>query len=305
MHPPSSASESRRMTTQVMIDGRLVGPEQALVSVFDRGFLYGDSVFEAIRTYGGVPFRLPEHLERLGRSAERVFIPLPVPLATLAEETRATLRAAHHPESYMRVMVTRGQADLGLAPDLATRPCRVIIVGRLEPPPEEAYTLGISVVTHRTQRTADATRAVGAKVANYLVSVLAMREARQVGAAEALVVDADDCVVEGTTSNVFALIGGHLVTPPEEAGILAGITRGCLLDVARELGLGVELRRLPLQELLLADEAFVSSSIRELLPVVSVDGRRVAEGRPGPLTLRMLQAFREFVRRELGSARPI
>jgi branched-chain amino acid aminotransferase len=286
------------MTTRVMIDGRLAGPEQALVSVFDRGFLYGDSVFETIRTYGGVPFRLPEHLERLGRSAERVFISLPVPLGTLAEEVQATLHAAHHPESYIRVMVTRGQADLGLAPDLAQHPCRVIIVGRLEPPPPEAYTHGISVVTYRTQRSADATRAVGAKVANYLVSVLAMREARLVGASEALVVDADDCVVEGATSNVFALIGGHLVTPPEDAGILAGITRACLLDVARELGLGVELRRLPLRELFVCQEAFVSSSIRELLPVVSVDGHPLGEGRPGPVTLRVLEAFRELVRRE-------
>jgi branched-chain amino acid aminotransferase len=292
------------MTTRVMIDGRLVGPEQASVSVFDRGFLYGDSVFETIRTYGGVSFRLPEHLERLGRSAERVFIVLPVPLGTLAEEVRETLGAARHPESYIRVMVTRGQAELGLAPDVTANPCRVIIVGRLEPPPPEAYTSGISVVTYRTQRTADATPAVGAKVANYLVAVLAMREAREVGASEALVVDGDDCVVEGTTSNVFAVIGGHLVTPPEDAGILAGITRGCLLDVAGKLGLSVELRRLPLRELLMAEEAFVSSSIRELLPVVSVDGHPLGEGRPGPVTLRMLEAFRELVRREIESARP-
>jgi branched-chain amino acid aminotransferase len=180
----------------------------------------------------------------------------------------------------------------------------VIIVGRLEPPPPEAYTHGISVVTYRTQRTADATRAVGAKVANYLVGVLAMREARLVGASEALVVDGEDCVVEGATSNVFALIGGRLVTPPEDAGILAGITRGCLLDVARELGLGVELRRLPLRELLRAEEAFVSSSIRELLPVVSVDSHPLGEGRPGPVTLGMLEAFRELVLREIGAAQP-
>jgi branched-chain amino acid aminotransferase len=290
------------MTARVMIDGCLAEPGRASVSVFDRGFLYGDSVFETIRTYGGVPFRLPEHLERLGRSAERVFIVLPVSLGTLAEEVRETLRAARHEESYIRVMVTRGQAELGLAPDLTTNPCRVIIAGRLEPPPPEAYARGISVVTYRTQRTADATRAVGAKVANYLVSVLAMREAREVGASEALVMDGDDCVVEGSTSNVFAVIGGHLVTPPEEAGILAGITRGCLIDLGRELGLGMELRRLALRELLLAEEAFVSSSIRELLPVVSVDGRRLGEGRPGPVTLRMLEAFRGLVRREIESA---
>ncbi len=286
-----------------MIDGQLGTPENARVSVFDRGFLYGDSVFETVRTYGGLPFRLPEHLERLGRSAERVFIPVPVPLGVLAEEVRTTLRAAENPESYVRIMVTRGQGELGLAPGLAPNPCRVIIVGPLEPPPPEAYAQGISVVTYRTQRTADATAAAGAKVANYLVSVLAMRDAKAAGAGEALVVDSSDCVVEGATSNVFIVRGGRLITPPEQAGILAGITRACLLEVARDLGLELELGRLPLAEVLGAEEVFISSSIRELLPVVRVDGHAVADGRPGAVTLRLLTAFRARVREEMATGR--
>jgi branched-chain amino acid aminotransferase len=291
------------MTTRVMIDGHLLDEEHASVSVFDRGFLYGDSVFETIRTYGGWPFRLEEHLARLGRSAERVYIALPVPLDVLAQEVRETLRDTANQESFIRVMVTRGQAELGLAPDLALNPCRVIIVGRLEPPTEDAYQRGISAVTYRTQRTADATSAVGAKVANYLVSVLAMREARAAGAAEALVVDGEDCVVEGATSNVFAVIGNRLVTPPEDAGILAGITRSCLLELARQRGLAVDLRRLPIEDLFHAGEAFVSSTIRELLPVVRVDGHRIGEGQPGPVTAGLLDAFRTLVREEKARAR--
>src|SRR5690606_3949734 len=175
------------MTRQVMIDGRLVGEHAAVVSVFDRGFLYGDSVFETIRTYGGRPFELMEHLRRLEWSAERVFIRLPVRLEVLREEVEATLASAGNDESYVRVMVTRGQGPMGLDPSTAEHPLRVIIVDRLQSPPAEAYERGISVITYRTQRVGDATAAAGAKVTNYLVAVLATREARAQGALEALI----------------------------------------------------------------------------------------------------------------------
>lgn len=289
------------MSEQVMIDGRLCGPEAACVSVFDRGFLYGDSVFETLRTYGGAPFRQEAHLERLRKSAERVLIPLPVGLEVMANEIAATLRAAGNPESYVRVMLTRGQGEVTLAPPGGLSPLRVVIVGPLRPPPAEAYTEGIGVVTYRTQRAADATAAVGAKVANYLVSVLALMEARARHASEALVLDKEGSVMEGSTSNVFAFSAGRLVTPPEEAGILAGITRACLLEVAAALGHQIELRRVPLGELLRADEVFVSSSIRELLPVVRVDDHAIADGRPGRRTQELLAAFRQHVRAEMAA----
>jgi branched-chain amino acid aminotransferase len=286
------------MSQCVMIDGRLHPPEAATVSVYDRGFLYGDSVFETIRTYGGLPFRLGTHLERLRQSAERVLIPLPVALPTLSEEVLQTVRAAQNPESYIRVMLTRGQGPLGLAPAAELRPLRVVMVGPLEPPPPETYARGIGVATYRTQRATDATDAAGAKVANYLVSVLGLIQAHRMGASEAIVVDAQGSVAEGSTSNIFAVIGGHLVTPPEEAGILAGITRACVLEIAPHLGLTVELRRLPLGELLSAEEAFISSSIRELVPVVTVDGHPIGNGRPGSTTFRLLEAFRHSVQVE-------
>jgi branched-chain amino acid aminotransferase len=302
----TSQSSESLMNQCVMIDGRLHPLETARVSVYDRGFLYGDSVFETVRTYGGAPFRLDAHLERLGQSAERVLIPLPVPLSVLSEEVQETVRAAGNPESYIRLMLTRGQGAIGLAPVGDLHPLRVIIVGPLEPPPPEAYVQGIGVVTYRTQRATDATDAAGAKVANYLVSVLGLIQARRRGASEAIVVDAHGSVAEGSTSNVFAVIGGHLVTPPEEAGILAGITRACVLEVARQLGVTVELRRLPLDELFGAEEAFISSSIRELLPVVTVDGRTIGAGHPGTMTRRLLEAFRQWVRAEMaGQARTL
>ncbi|MBK8994219.1 MAG: aminotransferase class IV [Myxococcales bacterium] len=281
------------MTTIVSIDGVAHAPETARVSVFDRGFLYGDSVFETIRTYGGRPFALPEHLCRLEQSAARVFIELPVPRSRIAAEVAEALAAAGNPESYVRVIVTRGSGPLGLDTGFEVRPLRVIIVAPLTPPAPELYAEGIAAVTYRTQRVAEATDAAGTKVGNYLVAVLAMRKARAEGAAEALIVDHAGNVVEGASSNVFAVCAGVLVTPPESAGILPGITRAKLLEVAAELGLPVELRALPVAELSAADEVFISSSIRELLAVVRVDSRVIGAGRPGAVSARLLRAFRE------------
>jgi branched-chain amino acid aminotransferase len=284
------------MTTLVMLNGAIETPERALVSVFDRGFLFGDSVFEVLRTYGGRPCAHGRHLARLERSAARVFIPLPISTAELGSEIRATLEAAGNPESYVRVMLTRGVGQtIGLDPALAAAPTRVVMVSALHALPPEIYEQGVSVITYRTQRVADATEAAGAKIGNYLTAVLATREARARGAHEALVLDAQGLVVEGSTSNVFSLRNGALVTPPESAGILLGITRGFVLEAARELGLDVSERPLSVQELALSDEVFISSSIRELVPVVNVDGVAVATGKPGPLTLELLRVFREKI----------
>lgn len=288
------------MSTLVFIDGAAFEAGEARISVFDRGFLYGDSVFETIRTYGGQPFALMEHLLRLEHSAEQVLIPLPVPLGTIAHEVQAAVARAGNPESYIRVVLTRGSGPLGLDTGFPVHPVRVIIVAPLTPPSAEAYERGIGVASYRTQRVAEHTEAVGAKVGNYLVAVLAMQHARELGASEALILDAAGCVVEGATSNVFAVFGRRLVTPPEEAGILPGITRARVLELARELGLEVELRALTLEELRAADELFVSSSIRELLPVVRLDGQPVGGGRPGPETRRLLSAFRKKAREIMG-----
>ncbi|MGK4007848.1 aminotransferase class IV [Sorangium sp. So ce1036] len=319
------------MTRLVSIDGVLFTPEEAKVSVYDRGFLYGDSVFETIRTYGGEPFALEEHLARLERSAARIAITLPISRDELGREMIAALRAAVAAgraaaggadaaagpaagptaaaaapgESYLRVMLTRGSGPLGLDPTLAGAPLRVILVEPLKPLPGELYRNGISVITARTQRAGDA--APGAKVSNYLESLLALRDARAAGAHEALILDPSGHVVEGTTSNVFLVErrppahegaadpGQVLITPPREAGILVGITRAHVIDVARERNLPVCCEPVTMARLLAAEEVFITSSLREIVPVVRVDAHAIGSGVPGPTTRALHAAFRDKV----------
>ncbi len=293
------------MSVVVFIDGRARPPGEQVVSVFDRGFLYGDSIFETVRTYGGRPFSLAAHLRRLRRSAERVQIPLEPSDEQLAAEVGEAVALAENPESYVRIIVTRGAgAGMGLDPALAERPCRVVLVGPLSPPPKEQYERGIRVATYRCRRPADGTAAAGAKVGNYLVAVLATRHAKGSGAQEALIVDDADMVSEGATSNVFAVIGDRVVTPGLDAGILEGITRGHILEVARQLGLSVELRAIPLAELQSADEVFITSSIRELLSVTHIDEVPVGSGEVGPVSRRLLAAFRRAVASSHGASEP-
>jgi branched-chain amino acid aminotransferase len=274
-----------------MIDGVIYASEQAKISVYDRGFLYGDSVFETVRTYAGKTFALDEHMRRLEKSAAALAIALPVPAAELAEETLRAIREAGNAESSARVMVTRGVGPMGLDPAAALAPCRVILVEPLHLPADEAYRRGVSARCVQTVRASDA--AHSAKLANYLASVLAVRDAKAAGADEALVVNREGRVVEGTTANVFAVIGGRVVTPALDAGILDGITRAAVIELARAEGMTVELSALTPQELGAADEVFLTSTIREILPVREVDGRAIAA--PGPVTRRLHAAFRKRV----------
>lgn len=282
------------VTRLASIDGVILPPEEAKVSVYDRGFLYGDSVFETIRTYAGEPFALDEHLARLERSAERVAMGLPLPRADFALEIRKAIRAARNPESTVRVMLTRGSGPLGLDPALATQQLRVVLVEPLHPYPAEVYRDGVKVITVRTRRATDEV-AQGAKVSNYLASMMALRDAKAAGAHEALLLNAAGEVLEGTTSNVFALAGGALATPPEEAGILAGITRAHVMEVAGELGIPVQVKALPLDQLVAAEEVFITSSIREIVPVIQVDARIIGSGSPGRVTRTLHAAFRQKV----------
>jgi branched-chain amino acid aminotransferase len=276
-----------------IINGRVASPEEAHISVYDRGFLYGDSIFETVRTYGGKPFALADQLSRLARSAERVFIGLPVSLQTITAEVEQGIALAQNPESFARIMITRGSGPLGLDPGLAQDPNRVVLIEPFVPPSAASYEDGIGAITYRTVRSTDSTPAAGAKVANYLTSVLAIREARKQDAVEAFIVDGRGNVLEGTTSNVFIVKEGRLITVPEESGILSGITRAYLLRAAERLGLAVVIRDIREEELAQADEIFISSTLREVLPVTRLDGRTVGSGRPGPLTRRIHEEFRK------------
>jgi branched-chain amino acid aminotransferase len=290
---PQDKQSSLPGQVQIWIDGEQKQAENAQVSVLDRGFLYGDSVFETLRTYGGEPFALEAHLSRLKESASRVLIELPVELNQMAEEVRSAIEQAGFDESYVRVMVTRGQGALGLDPRVATKPLRVLIVTPLSSPPLGDYEDGIAVITYETSRVPDETPAAGAKIGNYLVAVLAHQKAGEAGAKEALIKNARGEVVEGATSNVFWMKDGKLWTPPLSAGILAGITRHHILEAAKDLGLSVETRVPTVQELLDSDGVFISSSIREMLPVVSIDGKKVSAGKVPELTRNLHAQFRK------------
>ncbi|MDP9035496.1 MAG: aminotransferase class IV, partial [Myxococcota bacterium] len=286
----------------VMIDGVLLSPENAKVSVYDRGFLFGDAVFEVLRTYGRKPFALEEHLSRLRRSAQSVFIELPVDEPTLNSEVLAALTAVGDTDgdSYVRIVVTRGIGPLTLDPHTAGCPARVILVEPVAPPPRAAYVSGIAVVLVPTRRAVEDTSAAGAKVTNYLPNLLALREAKGRAAQEALIVDVAGHVVEGATSNVFLVSAGVLCTPPVHAGILAGITRASILAAAADLRIPTAERTLLPEDIYAADEVFVTSSIREVLPVVLADGRAIGGGVPGHLTRAVHRRFLERLARELG-----
>jgi branched-chain amino acid aminotransferase len=287
---------------RVCIDGAVVEEREARVSVFDRGFLYGDSVFEVLRTYGGEPFGVGPHLERLERSAERVLIPMPAPREVLAEEIARTLAAAGNEESYVRVVITRGTGPLTLDPTTAHDPLRVVIVGPLALPSPAIYREGVSALLVRSTRPADHTRAAGAKASNYLANMLAAHEARQAGAQEAILIDPSGEVLEGATNNVFVAKDGVVRTPPLDLGILGGITRAVVIAAAARAGVQVQEVRIAAEALAEADEVFVTSSIREVVPVVRIDGRDVGDGRPGPLTARLRAAFHDAVRAELAAS---
>ena len=259
--------------------------------VLDRGFLYGDSVFEVYRTYSGVPFAEREHLERLGRSADRLMIPMPVSIDVLAAEVHATLAAAGAGEWYVRVVVTRGTGPLTYDPTTASSPLRVIIVAPIAPHLEELYERGAAVVLLYASRPTDDPRAAGAKASNYLANLLAVHEAKQKGAQEAIVLGRRGQLLEGASSNLFIVKDGVVRPPEPEPGILVGITRATVLEVCASEGLPVDETELLPEDLYDADEAFITSSIREVMPVVRADGRVIGDGKPGPVTARLREGY--------------
>ena len=284
------------MVTLAVIDGSLRQEERATVSVFDRGFLFGDSVFEVLRTYGGRPYELGAHLERLARSARGMGIPLPIDAPRMAREVERGLAKAGNEESYVRIVLTRGKGPLHIDPRTASRPTRVIIVSSLLPIPSELYAKGVELTSLRFGRATDHSRAEGAKVSAYVSNLLAFWQARESGGYEALMVADDGHVSEGNSSNVFVVKGGEVLTPPLSLGILPGITRGLVQRLATELGIPFREAMLFTRDFERADEAFLTSSLREVVPVVAIDGRRIADGLPGVTTLRLLDAYRTRTR---------
>lgn len=281
----------------VQIDGKIVPPDRAVVSLFDRGFLYGDSVFEVVRTYGKKAFALDEHMQRLWRSAAAVFIEPPIAIDPFEREIAEAIAAsAGDGEFYVRTIFTRGSGALGLDPGLADgKPLRVVIVASLKPPAPTFYDQGITVRTVRMNRAVDGTDAGGAKVSNYLPNLLALREAKMRGDDEALIVDRDQRVTEGATSNLFIVRENAVITPGDDGSILPGITRRVAIEAAKAAGFSVTFGPLYLADVLKADEVFITSTLREVIGVVKVNGSAIGDAKVGPATRAIHASFRALV----------
>jgi branched-chain amino acid aminotransferase len=284
------------MSIRVYIDGQIREPEAAMVSVFDRGFLFGDSVYETIALVDQRLLFLPEHLHRLERSAGRIFLQIPA-RAQVEAAIRETIAATGEKSARIRVMVTRGVGSIDLDPASAGTPRLVVIVQPLGAPTPEMLESGVAVALVKASRTAPAGVDPTVKSGNYLGSVLAIGEARRrlPGVNEAIVCGSGGSVAEGATSNVFVVESGALETPAIDVGILDGVTRGKVLELAR--GAGIETREVSFlapESLRAAHEVFLTSAVRGILPVTSVDGQPIGDGRPGPVTKRLLTLYQRL-----------
>lgn len=294
-----SPAEPAAPAEKVWIEGRIVDAAVAHVPVFDRGFLYGDSVYEVTRTYGGVPYALDEHLDRLEGSAQRLGMALP-PRVEIDRATRETARAVGG-EAYVRIVVTRGSGPISLDPGVADAPRLVVIGMPLKLPPEHLYTEGVSVAVVGAKRNAPGGLDPQVKSGNYLNSVLAVAEAHAKGAHEAIMCDSVGRIAEGSSFNLFLVRGRRLITPPLSVGILEGITRRHVILLARQHGLAVDEGYLWPVDLLRADEAFITSSVRGIMPIASADGHLIGNGKPGLITLRLRDLYEKEAAATVGA----
>lgn len=278
------------------VNGDIAPAAEARISVLDNGFTFGDGVYETLRTYAGRPFLLDRHLQRLRASAARLGIDVPVPDAEFGRRVDALLERAVNPESYIRIIVTRGEGDISYNFARVKGPTVVIVVKPLPAVPGEHYRDGVDVVVAKVRRNHRQALDPAIKACNLLNNILAAREAQARGTADAILLNLEGQVAESTNANVFAVRSGAVGTPPLTAGILAGITRDLVLDVARRLGVPAREEDLALDALRGADEAFLTSTTREVVPIRAIDGTPVGDGRPGPVTLRLLAAFRDQAR---------
>ena len=285
------------MTMKIFLNGQLVGKEQAVVSVFDHGLLYGDGVFEGIRVYGGKVFLLKEHIERLYESAKAIRLEIPMSPSDMIQATKDTVAANGIGNGYIRLVVTRGAGSLGLDIRRTSDPQVIIIADTITLYPAEIYENGMNLITASTIRNHPAALPARIKSLNYLNNILAKIEGTDAGTVEALMLNHKGEVAECTGDNIFILKNGVLKTPSTDAGILEGITRNAVLQLARDAGIPTQETTLIRHDLYVADEMFLTGTAAEVVPVVSLDGRKIGDGKPGPITKRLLELFHEFTRK--------
>ncbi len=281
---------------KIYINGELFDKDDAKISVYDHGLLYGDGVFEGIRSYGGKVFRLAEHLERLWNSAKAIWLEIPMSKPEMAKAIEDTLAINGIKDGYIRVLVTRGEGTLGLDPNRCSDPQVIIIADKISLYPDELYQKGLAIVTVSVARNHPAALSPRIKSLNYLNNILAKIEGIQAGCIEALMLNHKGEIAECTGDNIFLVRQGRVLTPPIDAGILEGVTRDVVIGLAGEMG--VEVRETPLtkHDVYIADECFLTGTAAEVVPVVTVDSRTIGDGVPGPITRELMARFHKLTR---------
>ena len=281
---------------KIYIDGKFYSEADAKISVFDHGLLYGDGIFEGIRFYNGRVFRLGEHLDRLWDSARSICLEMPMTKEEMTEALLEAIRQNHLRDGYVRLLVTRGIGNLGLNPMQCKWPSVIIIVAAITLYRENLYRKGLTIVTCATRRSSPAALNPAVKSLNYLNNVMARLEANLADADEALMLNDAGNVAECTADNVFVVKRGQIITPPVTSGALRGITRSVAFEIATELGFKTLKADIARHDIYTADECFLTGTAAEIIPVVKADGRLIGNGKPGPITARIIARFREMTR---------
>lgn len=284
------------MERKVYIDGSFIDRNEAKISVFDHGFLYGDGVFEGIRAYHKKAFKLQEHVDRLYMSAKAIMLDVPVEKEEMQKIILDTLRINKIDNGYVRVVVSRGKGDLGLDPTRCPHPSLIVIADKIKLYADELVENGIEIATVPTQRSVPAILDPRIKSLNYLNNIMAKIEAQNAGFTEAIMVTREGYVTECTGDNIFIVARGDVITPPVSMGILEGITRDVVMELARESGLMVREGIFARYDIYNADECFLTGTAAEIAPVIKVDSRKIGTGKPGQVTLSLIQKFRELTK---------
>jgi branched-chain amino acid aminotransferase len=284
------------MNLKIYIDGTLYEQSEAKISVFDHGLLYGDGVFEGIRFYQDRVFRLDEHMDRLWDSAKAITLDIPLSRAAMIEATLETIRHNDLHDGYIRLLVTRGVGSLGLSPDSCRRPSVIIIAATIALYPDSLYEKGLTMATSSVRRIPPAALSPRIKSLNYLNNILAKIEAQQADAAEGVMLNEQGYVAECTGDNLFVIKNGRISTPPINAGILAGVTRSVVFELAEKNGIPIKEEDLTRYDILVADECFLTGTAAEVIAAVQLDRRPIGNGQPGPITLKLVEEFRRLTR---------
>jgi branched-chain amino acid aminotransferase len=283
------------MALQIYINGHFYDKENAKISVYDHGLLYGDGVFEGMRSYSGKVFQLPQHLDRLYESALAICLTIPISKDQLANDVKKCLEVNQLKDAYIRLVVTRGAGSLGLDPNRTSDPQVIIIADSISMYPEEHYKNGLKIITAATVRSHPAALSPRIKSLNYLNNIMAKIEGLQAGCVEALMLNHKGEVAECTGDNIFIVKNGVLMTPPKDAGILEGITRNAVLELAKKHGIPNVEVTMTRHDIFVADECFLTGSAAEVIPVVTIDSRSIGGGKVGPITTQLMAAFKTLV----------